>query len=216
MSDRGGCWPSATDYRMAYPVSTPAARLPIYVPTAVISSNLVKRVFNLWDIWAKGENGMDPISAVMDYTPTLDDVRSMVVADLKMWPDLFNLQWKDGAFTSDEGSHPTGDFLWRARNFRALDVRVAGAQCLAIANTLETADFSKYGLYETLLPNPGFEATDPAILTNALYTPGTNFLPLTATQTMKGVRYQWDARGRNAAGWGEKSGKRSFVPTTAP
>jgi hypothetical protein len=216
LPDRDACWNSAYDYRATYPQGTSIDRLPVYVSKEAIRDNLVPRLFNLWDIWARGESSLDPISTILGYTPSLNEVRAWAVQDLYAWAMLFQMQEEDNSISSSPATGDPRDFVWNVGTTRALDTRVGTFMCLDLAGALSTVDFGQYGLYDTLLPNPGFETLDTSLRALPSVMASTNALTLDTNTTLRGVRYFWDVQGRNAAGPGERSEQRSFVPVTAP
>ncbi|RLF34370.1 MAG: hypothetical protein DRN08_04745, partial [Thermoplasmata archaeon] len=86
---------------------------------------------------------------------------------------------------------------------------------------LETLDFADYKLYDTLLPNVGFEVVEDEY--ESVFKEETTGTTTTLNEeVLTGIRYYWDVRAYNPSGWGPFGHEyapgnsdyfRSFVPT---
>ena len=186
------------------------------VTVTTIKDKLAKNIYNCWKKWSKGIDCSRPISEYLGYDLDLDWLLSYTRENVDYIRGLCKKKL-DGLI--DNTLIEVKEMLL-ATSKTTIDCVTAKDTLATLDGLLKDLNFADYKLYDTLLPNVGFEALEGEY--ESVFKEETTETTTTLDQeVLTGIRYYWDVRAHNASGWGPfgyeyASGNpdyfRSFVP----
>jgi len=182
-----------------------------------ITNELLKGIKRLWKRWKTGD-GFEPISKFFGGTPSIADITLMTIEEIKRLDAacVVNCYYYPILDLDSIGVEGYGSlqYVYKEPGILEsgywLDCRTTHFTCEEILDELLQSDLpvTVGGGTAFIFEGKGTLSAEPVYTKSAITT---NSYEIPAEVTTKGVKYNWDVRGSNSVGEGERSEKGKFV-----